>query len=83
MILNLHWARPSADLAALQRLLDRHGRKVECASQRSNEGYGGTDLSYRLLLRDANRVEEMLTELRGLEGVSRLTSMKSEEESEI
>ena len=83
VILNLHWARPSADLASLQQLLDRHGRKVECASQRSNEGYGGTDLSYRLLLRDAARVDDLLTELRNLEGVSRLTSMKAEEESEI
>src|SRR5262245_25294484 len=38
VILNLHWARSAGDLPALQQLLDRHGRKVECASQRSNEG---------------------------------------------
>jgi hypothetical protein len=65
------------------RLLHRHSLKVHCASQRSNEGYGGTDLSYRLLLRDADRVEDLLTELRTLEGISRVTSLKAEEESEL
>ena len=83
MILNLHWARTATDMPALQRLLERHGRKVHCTSQRSNEGYGGTDLSYRLLLRDPNRTEDLLSELRNLEGVSRVTSMKAEEESEV
>jgi hypothetical protein len=83
MILNLHWGRSSGEMPALQRLLDRHGRKVHCTSQRSNEGYGGTDLSYRLLLRDPDRIDELLTELRNLEGVSRVTSMKAEEESEV
>jgi uncharacterized protein DUF4956 len=83
MILNLHWGRSAAEIAALQRLLDRHGRKVNCTSQRSNEGYGGTDLSYRMLLRDPNRIDDLLAELRNLEGVSRVTSMKAEEESEM
>jgi hypothetical protein len=54
-----------------------------CASQRSHEGYEGTDLSYRLLLRDPRRMEEMLTELRATTGVSRVTSMQAEDESEV
>lgn len=83
LIVNLHWARPLTDLAALVRLLDRHSLKAHCASQRSNEGYQGVDLSYRLLLRDSNRVEDFLNELRELEGVSRLTSLKAEDESEL
>jgi hypothetical protein len=83
VILNLHWGRSSGEMPALQRLLARHGRKVHCTSQRSNEGYGGTDLSYRLLLRDPDRIDDLLTELRNLEGVSRVTSMKAEEESEV
>lgn len=83
LILNLHWARPGGELGFLLRLLDRHSRRVICASQRSNEGFGGADLSYRLLLRDNNRVQDLLAELRALEGVSRVTSMKAEDESEL
>jgi hypothetical protein len=83
LILNLHWARPLADLPSLVRLLDRHSLKTHCASQRANEGYEGTDLSYRLLLRDVNRVDELMKELRTLDGVSRITSMQAEDESEV
>lgn len=83
MIVNLHWARPLTDLADLTRTLTRHSRRTLCASQRSHEGYEGTDLSYRLLLRDPGRMEEMLTELRATTGVSRVTSMQAEDESEL
>jgi hypothetical protein len=54
-----------------------------CASQRSHEGYEGIDLSYRLLLRDPDRVSDLLTDLRNMNGVSRVTSLKSENESEV
>jgi hypothetical protein len=83
LLLNLHWGRPLTDLVALTRLLTRHSLKAHCASQRSHEGYEGTDLSYRLLLRDSNRVEDLLKEVRELEGVSRVTSLKAEDESEV
>jgi hypothetical protein len=83
LLLNLHWARPLTDLIDLNHLLARHSLKAHCASQRSNEGYEGTDLSYRLLLRDVARVEELLQELRALTGVSRVTSLKAEDESEL
>jgi hypothetical protein len=82
-IINLHWSRPLADLGDLRGLLHRHSRKAICASQRSHEGYEGTDLSYRLLMRDPDRLEDLLTELRGLQGVSRVTGLKAEEESEV
>ena len=83
LIVNLHWARPLSDLPELTRALTRHSRRTFCASQRSHEGYEGTDLSYRLLLRDPKRMEEMLTELRGTTGVSRVTSMQADDESEV
>jgi len=83
LIVNLHWARPLGELPDLTRALNRHSRRTLCASQRSHEGYEGTDLSYRLLLRDPKRMEEMLTELRGTTGVSRVTSMQAEDESEV
>jgi hypothetical protein len=83
VIVNLHWSRSIKELLDLRRILDRHSWKSHLASQRSHEGYEGTDLSYRLLLRDSNRVEDLLTELRQVSGVSRVTSMLAEDESEL
>lgn len=83
LILNLHWARPIQELEHLAALLKRHSLKSVCASQRSHEGYEGTDLSYRVLLRDPDRLDDLLLELRGLHGVSRVTGLKAEDESEV
>lgn len=83
LILNLHWSRPLPELASLDRLLTRHSRSMVRASQRTNEGYGGIDLSYRLLLRDSSRAPDLLAELRTLDGVSRVTSVRAEDESEL
>ena len=83
VIVNLHWARSVKELLDLRRVLDRHSWKLHLASQRSHEGYEGTDLSYRLLLRDSHRVEDLMTELRQVTGVSRVTSMMAEDESEL
>jgi len=83
LILNLHWERAPEELGVLQKLLERHSLKSYCTSQRSSSVQQGVDLSYRLLLRDPNRSEELLHELRTFEGVSRLTSMKAENESEV
>ena len=83
LIVNLHWARPLTDLSDLARTLNRHSRRTICASQRSHEGYEGTDISYRLLMRNPAGVELLLTELRETSGVSRVTSMQAEDESEV
>ena len=83
VIVNLHWGRPVPDMADLRRLLQRHSRKAQCASQRSHESFEGTDLSYRLLLRDPDRMEDLLSELRSMPGVSRVTGLTAEEESEV
>jgi hypothetical protein len=82
LILNMHWARPMAEIADIDRLLDRHSRKRHIASQRSS-GDTGSDISYWLLLRDPARADELLAELRSVSGVSRVTSILSEDESEI
>lgn len=82
-ILNLHVDRPLAQRPEVARVLQRHSLRVHCASQRTSEGYPGTDLSYRLLLRDSERAEDLLTELRTLEGVSRVTGLTAEDESEM
>ena len=83
LILNLHWARPLGELADLGALLERHARRTSVASQRSGQGYEGADLSYRLLLRDFQRVDELVSELKTFPGVSRVTSLKAEDENEV
>lgn len=84
IILNLHWARSLKELEELRRTLVRHSWSgIDPATQRSHEGYEGTDLSYRLLLRDAARVEDLLTEVRQINGVTRVSSMHAEDESEL
>ncbi|MCI0541846.1 MAG: DUF4956 domain-containing protein [Verrucomicrobiales bacterium] len=83
LILNLHWAKPVSELAMVQTLLSRHALHAHCASQRPHEGSEGVDLSYRLLLRDPKRTGELLGDLRELDGVSRVTSLNAEEESEL
>jgi hypothetical protein len=83
VIVNLHWARSPGELEDLRKLLHRHSLRAICASQRSHEGFEGTDLSYRLLLRDPDRMDQLLMELRGTQGVTRVTGLKAEEESEV
>lgn len=83
LMLNLHWSRSSAELRELSRVLERHSLKIHCASQHSLGPELGTDLSYRLLLRDPDRAGELLTEVRSLQGASRIMSIKPEDESEL
>ncbi len=83
LIVNVQWVRSASELAELAQLLRRHSRTVQCASQRSNEGYPGLDLSYRLLLRDPARIGDLLAELRALNGVARVSSLHAFDESEL
>lgn len=83
VIVNLHWSRAGEEVPDLVTMLARHSLRTLCASQRSHEGYEGIDLSYRLLLRDPARVSDLLTDLRNMNGVSRVTSLKAEDESEV
>lgn len=81
LILNVHWTRPLAELTDLRTLLSRHSRKSLIASQRNTDD--GSDLSYHLTLRDPNRVDELLREVKSLHGAVRVTSMSAPEESEL
>jgi uncharacterized membrane protein YhiD involved in acid resistance len=83
LLINLHWARPLQEMAELNQLLKMHSFRAQCASQRSNSENQGTDLSFRVLLRDPRRVAELLSELRNFPGVSRVSSVKAEEEAEL
>ena len=83
LILNLHWSRPPGELPDLRGFLERHSRRTTLASQRAAQGYEGADVSYRLLLRDAARIDDLMTELKAFPGVSRASSLKAEDESEV
>jgi hypothetical protein len=83
LILNLHWADSLGEISALHNLLDRHALKVQMASQRSVQDEEGADLSFRLLMRDPSRVHDLLSELQANSSISRVTTMKAEEESEV
>ncbi len=83
LILNVQWLRPATELGELKQVLDRHSRSTTCASQRSNEGYAGIDISYRLLLRDPARSNELIEELRAFSGVARVSSLQAGDESEL
>ena len=83
LILNLHWSRPVSELSEIERMLARHTRRSHRASQRGDDGGEGADLSYWLLLRDPARVSELLTDLRGVNGVSQVSSIQAEDESEV
>ena len=82
-ILNLHWERPAPEVEVLKKSLERHSRRSRCVSERTVDGSTGVDFSYRLLLRDPSRLEDLLAELRQLDGVSRVTGLKAEAESEV
>lgn len=83
LILNLHWSRAVSELPALERLLQRHSFRAQCANRHFDSSAVGTDVSYRLLLRDPGRTADLLRELAMLPGVDQVSTMKAEDESEV
>jgi len=83
LILNLHWERPLTEVLQLESVLERHALRKVLVNQRTTEQSDGADLSYRMLLRDPSKVSMLLSELKAVNGVTRLTSMKAEDESEV
>ncbi len=68
--------------AALKRILKRHSTREQLASERelSDEGL---QLSYRLLLRDPHRIDELRSELTQAAGIERISLHVREDEVEI
>ena len=83
LILNLHWERPLTEVLQLEHVLERHALRKVLVNQRTSEQSDGADLSYRMLMRDPSKVSLLLSELKAVNGVTRLTSMKAEDESEV
>jgi hypothetical protein len=71
-----------ARLPILNRILKRHATRLDLASERraTNEG---TDITYRLLLRDTSRSSELQSELTGAEGFANVSVYMHEDEAEI
>lgn len=82
LILNLKWALPLSGLNELQAFFKRHALKIKLASQHSTGGEE-THLSYRLLLRDPDRLDLLLDEINRVDGVSSVSSLRAEDESEV
>ncbi len=83
LILNLRWADTLQNMGSLNHLLERHALRIHMASQRSAHDQEGADLSYRLLLRDPSRISDLLSDLQANTAISRVTTIKAEEESEV
>jgi hypothetical protein len=71
-----------ARMQLLKDILKRHATQLNLASQRRSSTEG-TDLSYRLLMRDAARSSELQTELARLEGLQNISVYMHEDEAEI
>ncbi len=72
----------TARLPVLNRILKRHATRLDLASERraTNEG---TDITYRLLLRDTSRSSELQSELTGSDGFANVSVYMHEDEAEI
>jgi hypothetical protein len=82
LVVNLQWTRQLTELTVLERLLARHSFEAHCANRHVEAEAIGAALTYRLLMRDPDRVAEMIREIESLPGVERVSSLKHENESE-
>jgi hypothetical protein len=72
----------AARLPALKQILKRHATRLDLASERRSTNEG-TDITYRLLLRDTSRSNELQSELTGAEGFANVSVYMHEDEAEI
>ena len=72
----------AARLANLRAVLQRHAVRIDLASDRRSTK-DGTDVSYRLLLRDTSRSPELQSELAGAEGLENVSVYLHDDEAEL
>jgi hypothetical protein len=68
---------------ALQDLLRRHCTASQLVSERLAPGRTVRDFSYRLMLRDPDRSDELITELRAVAGVQGVSLLRQQDLSEV
>jgi hypothetical protein len=83
LILNLQWCRAITELPVLEQLLARHSFEAQCANRLVDSGGSGAALTYRLLMRNPDRAEELVREVEMLGGVDQVSTLKAEDESEV
>ncbi len=82
-ILNFRWERPLSQLREIDDLIGLYTfRRVETGRRTSRER-DGADLSWRVLMRDPATLDALVAELQAVSGVSRVTGLNAESESEI
>ena len=72
----------AARLANLRAVLQRHAVRIDLASDRRSTK-DGTDVSYRLLLRDTSRSTELQSELATAEGLENVSVYLHDDEAEL
>ena len=80
--LRFRLAAAMAGGAPIQDLLLRHCRRSTLVSERFVEA-GDGEIAYRLVLRNPRRASEMVTELKSVNGVSQVSFVLHEEQSEV
>ena len=65
-----------------QQVLTRYCRTIHLVSQRFQES-GHGELSFRLIMRDPERADDMVGELKGVEGISNVTFVLHEEQAQV
>jgi len=83
IILNFTWGRPADTIGDVEALLDRHALQRVQASYRTMEHNNTVFLSYRIRLRDPDRTDLLMNEVKAMSGVTGLSVMKTEDESEV
>jgi len=81
VVVSLQVTQPDA-MAALRELLRRYSMRVQLAGHRELPNHW-QDLSYRLLLRDPDRTQELLHELERSDGVTQVSLYQRADESEM
>jgi hypothetical protein len=81
VVVSLQLIRADA-MAPLRELLNRYSMKVQLAGHRELPNHW-QDLSYRLLLRDPARSQELLKDLESAEGVTQVSLYQRADESEM
>ena len=81
VVVNLQWRGDGDSLDTLQPILWRHSVRAQLAGHRLLDDR--QDLSYRLSLRDPARAGDLLSDLRGTDGVSGVHLFRREDESEV
>jgi hypothetical protein len=74
---------PAPAPESLAQVLERHCRRADLVSRRAMPDNTTDDLSYRLVFRDPSRGDELVSELRAVEGVRSVSMLVQGEQAEL